>query len=409
MINSIISSIGSIDECKKIAQYRDKDREMILNAHKIVKSFISERKLIIFGGLAIDYALRLKGSSIYNDDDLPDYDCISPKNVDDAYDLGEILYKIGFDNVKVIRAKHVETMRVRIDLITVADISYCPVKYFNQYKYLLYDQLHITHPNIQRMDLHKAFCFPLANAPMEDIFHRWEKDLKRFNLYEEYYPIQFDTQPSYTYKDITYKLPDINFAFHGFAAFALYRSELLKYIDIDTIPNITIQFNKQTCIVNIPVTDITLDLVTDETLTKPYYESLLGLPQSKIIDNVRIYHVNMLSITKIDTKKVVTIQYLLMWLLFQYNFNDNINDRDIYGLFYKYTLQMINMSKNINNNNVKNKINVFNPSLTYIGQEEQYKPYIQDPSLPINYTPSKTDTRHTFDYNNFTISGQLCN
>jgi len=133
MIDSIISSIEGFissneEQLKWIPQDLDKDKDMILSAQRIVKQFIIDRKLVIFGGLAIDYALRLKGSSIYYDRDLPDYDCVSYKNVDDAYDLGEILTGAGFENVKVIRAKHVETMRVRINLITVADIGYIPKK-----------------------------------------------------------------------------------------------------------------------------------------------------------------------------------------------------------------------------------------------------------------------------------------
>lgn len=410
MINSNISSIENYinsneEQLKWIAQDRDKDKDMIINAQKIVKQFIIDRKLVIFGGLAIDYALRLKGSSIYYDQDLPDYDCVSYKNVDDAYDLGEILATAGFENVKVIRAKHVETMRVRVNLITVADIGYIPKKYFDQYKYLKYDQLHILHPDIQRLDLHRAFCFPLNNAPMEDIFHRWEKDLYRFNLYEKYYPLK-ETIIKTASKEYIYDLPPINYAFNGFAAYALYRRELLKHVDIDDILKVDMEFiSKKKMRVVQPVNDSYLYLVTNEIdLPGKKYHPILGIiPKSVRSDNVCIYYTNMLSITKIDNITVVNIQYLLMWLLFNYNFNDIIDDRPIYGLYYIHTLRMISIA---NTTLIKRK-NPFNPSLVFLGEETQYEPILnQNPNLPVNYTPSKIGTRQVFDYSNFPMSGE---
>lgn len=408
MKDSIIYSIDKYvlqneELLKSIIRDRDKDKDMIINAHKIVRQFIINRKLIIFGGLAIDYALRLKGSSIYYDDDLPDYDCRSCRSVDDAYDLGEILNDAGFENVKVIRAKHAETMRVRIDLITVADIGYIPDKYFKQYKYLTYNQLRILHPDIQRLDLHIAFCFPLNNAPMEDIFHRWEKDFNRFNLYEKYYPIK-ENNMSYKIKNYSFDLPDVPlFAFHGFAAFALFRKEVSKYPNIESqlnIPLLYINITGNKCKLDIPVSDHTLHLTTSEeyiTDINRFNNILDILPTHTLSNNVCMYYVNLLSITTIDNFNVVNVQYLLMWLLFHYNFSDNISDRQIYGNFYIYTLQMVD------------KLAIFNPTLSFLGAEKEYKPLLQNNNYPINYTPSKTGTRHQFNYSNFTMSGEKVN
>ena len=68
-----------------IAESLDSDNVMISGALDIVKKFIVDRKLILFGGLAIDYALRLKGDKIYSDTKRPDLDFLSPRNVDDAF------------------------------------------------------------------------------------------------------------------------------------------------------------------------------------------------------------------------------------------------------------------------------------------------------------------------------------
>src|SRR5688500_11632394 len=78
----------------------------LVRAIEIVKKFITDHELIIYGGSAIDYALRLKGDKIYDDKTLavPDLDFYSPTNVEHSYQLADILYAKGFKNVRVIRA-----------------------------------------------------------------------------------------------------------------------------------------------------------------------------------------------------------------------------------------------------------------------------------------------------------------
>ena len=63
--------------------------------------------------MAIDYAMRLKGSKLYDDDVLPDYDCYSPNHHYDAYKIAELLMSSGLKNITVINANHTSTMRVR--------------------------------------------------------------------------------------------------------------------------------------------------------------------------------------------------------------------------------------------------------------------------------------------------------
>ena len=99
------------DQIKTIADVRNIDINMIKRALEIVKEFIISRKLILYGGQSIDYALRLKGSSIYHDSQIPDLDVLSNRNVDDAYDLVDILLKRGFRNVNAVHAIHIHPAR----------------------------------------------------------------------------------------------------------------------------------------------------------------------------------------------------------------------------------------------------------------------------------------------------------
>lgn len=177
------------DALEALAQEYATDGPMIDRALAAVRAFIVERGRIVYGGLAIDFALRLRGERLYPDGKRPDYDFMSPDSVGDAYDLAERLAAAGFPEVNAIRGMHVQTMRVRVDVVVVADIGYAPRAVFDGVPTLVWESVRIVHPDFQRMDQHLAFCFPFNGAPREDVFHRWKKDLARWNLLNAAYPL----------------------------------------------------------------------------------------------------------------------------------------------------------------------------------------------------------------------------
>ena len=74
-------------EYENIIIKNDKFTEDTVIALGLVKKYIMHNKLIIVGGMAIDLSLRLKGSKLYEDDVLPDYDFYSPQHHVDAYPI----------------------------------------------------------------------------------------------------------------------------------------------------------------------------------------------------------------------------------------------------------------------------------------------------------------------------------
>lgn len=193
-------------ELEVVAQRLDADGGTIDRALEVVRSFIAERGLVLYGGLEVDYALRLRGDQIYPDGERPDFDVLSSRSVDDAYDLAEKLHGLGFKHVTAVRALHVQTMRVRVDFVVVADISYAPASILAAIPRLTYPVascalragqspcIEMIHPHWQFMDQHQAFCYPFRNPPLEPVFHRFGKDLTRFNKLASYYP--FDDVPA---------------------------------------------------------------------------------------------------------------------------------------------------------------------------------------------------------------------
>jgi len=162
-------------------------------AYEVVENFIKEKKRVLFGGMAIDMSLRLKGKKLYSDEALPDYDFLTPTNAEDAYEIGFRLYKKGLKNVDVINAIHIYTMKVRVNFTTVADVGYLPADFYEKIPVLEYKGFRFVHPHYQYIDQHIALCNPFVRAPDETVFRRWDKDMIRHDMLYEEYPIEIST------------------------------------------------------------------------------------------------------------------------------------------------------------------------------------------------------------------------
>jgi hypothetical protein len=196
IVGGVIYNERDGDFYENMTYTRNPQYDSIMSALDIVKHFIKVNNLILVGGMAIDWALRLKGDSIYGDDQLPDYDFYSPTHTKHAYEIGELLCKKGYPNISCIPAMHLTTMRVRIDMEAVADISFCPQSVFDNVPTLVYDGIRIVHPHFQMIDQHSSLGLPFENPGREVIFHRWRKDMVRYDKLYKHYPITDTAQLS---------------------------------------------------------------------------------------------------------------------------------------------------------------------------------------------------------------------
>ncbi len=163
-----------------------------VEAVEITKNYIITHKLIVYGGTAIDFALRLKGGNIYSDSTLaiPDLDFYSPNNITDAYAIASELYEAGFEEVRAFPGVHITTQKVDIvDGHIVADVSFCPKNVFDILPTLEYLGMRIVHPWYQLIDMHSALSFLYDEPPREVVFHRIAKDIKRAGAVLKYYPV----------------------------------------------------------------------------------------------------------------------------------------------------------------------------------------------------------------------------
>lgn len=163
----------------------------ILKALKIVKRFLLREKRILVGGMAIDYALKLKNhKGIYSDEALPDYDIISDTHYQDVYSVAEWLSRLGFKGISVINALHPTTMKVRINFTTILDCTYVPKNIIDHIPTLWYKGIQIVHPHYQFIDQHRSLSYIYENAPFETVMIRPEKDMVRYDLLYSFYPLK---------------------------------------------------------------------------------------------------------------------------------------------------------------------------------------------------------------------------
>jgi hypothetical protein len=378
-----------------IAQMRDADGSMLDRALEVVQKFIVERGLILFGGQAIDCALRTKGAQIYPDAQRPDFDFFSPRSVDDAYDLAERLAGMGFVGVGAVRAIHVQTMKVRVDSRWVADVGHIPLEVFDSVPTFDYRGMRAVHPDFQRMDMHLAFCFPFNAPPREDVFHRWRKDLRRINLYEKYFPLvpredprggllaaRRDAPPQETVRlrarvatpivlaDAALAaqplLPALSAALHGFAAYAILRGAL-DDLSIDS-PRIRISFpDAATVELELPA-DVArasetivfasprpADIIGDGSADLKWYDPYIDVyPESVRSGAITVLSTEgrllAASYTRVRVgdagepngeARVVTPQYLLLWFLFEAHRAATTAHRTLYRTYYAHTLTIL--------------------------------------------------------------------
>jgi hypothetical protein len=387
-----------------------------VEAISIVKQFIRDNKLIIYGGTAIDFALRLCGDKIYSDATLqvPDLDFFSPDNVEHAYKLADLIYKL-YKEVRAINALHTTTMKVDlIDNHYIADISYVPIELFNKLPFLEYENMRVIHPNYQRLDIHLSLSFPYVNAPREAFFERWAKDIKRFNLLDKYYPI-VAKEPKNPTVEVILPAAIKQYVFSGFAAYYI-----LKYI-IEKNDNFSINADcikykvpkLEDCIVASVVhlnPEKILQEFTNVTGYNSYFNLLLERYEVTINEQkMTIYSTKnkLISINSIKiqeyTLRIVNIQFLLQQFLAMYFIS--LNEE-----YLSYYVDLINMINKTNNDLLKPSVIVYgNENISTSAEIALNRVYndIDNVDLfetPYNYYPinnAKTSRPHPiFNMNN---------
>lgn len=187
---------------KRIEKIREKLDDIILKAQKrnvrfsvpelderikirsIITDFIRDKKRLIYGGTAIEYWLKKKNISVY-DEDLPgDVEFYSPTPLEDMYKICNKLKKAGYKNVVGRQALHHDTFTIFVEYIDFCDMTYMnPYMMKHNIPHYTDKGLSYVNPEFLLNDMYRVFANPLHDYPF-----RLKKVFERFvSLKENYF------------------------------------------------------------------------------------------------------------------------------------------------------------------------------------------------------------------------------
>ena len=151
-----------------------------------LERFLREKKLVCYGGTAINAILPEKYRFYNNDIEVPDYDFYSPNAMEDSKELADIFFNMGYNEVESKSGSHPGTFKVFVNFTPIADITHMEVSLFN----VLAAKSYIKHgiryapTNFLRMAMYLELSRPEGDVS------RWEKVLKRLTLLNKVYPMK---------------------------------------------------------------------------------------------------------------------------------------------------------------------------------------------------------------------------
>jgi hypothetical protein len=182
--------IELIQNAIKIAEIK-KNRNLtkspvIKNIFKILEDFLKEKKLVCYGGTAINNILPTSDQFYNKDIELPDYDFFSPNSLETAKELANLYYIKGFDEVEAKAGVHFGTYKVYVNFIPIADITQLDYEIFKklQEKAISRHGILYAPPNYLRMAAYLELSRPEGDVS------RWEKVWKRLVLLNKNYPLK---------------------------------------------------------------------------------------------------------------------------------------------------------------------------------------------------------------------------
>lgn len=162
---------------------RDPEIKKLIN---IVEEFIRKKKLICYGGTAINNLLPEQDKFYNLEVELPDYDVYSSNGMRDAIELADLYHKKGYTEIEAKSGMHEGTYKVFVNFIPIADITTLEKELFHSIseEAIMVAGLKYTPINYLRMSMYKELSRP------EGDISRWEKVMKRLSLLNKNYPLK---------------------------------------------------------------------------------------------------------------------------------------------------------------------------------------------------------------------------
>ena len=176
-------AVDVVENRKGVEVMRDPEVKKIIS---IVEKFIADKKLVCYGGTAINNILP-EDAQFYNKDiELPDYDFYSDNALDHAKELADIYYKAGYEDVEAKSGVHHGTYKVFVNFTGIADITQMEPDLFKAISKdaIIKNGIRYAPPDFLRMAMYLELSRPDGDVS------RWEKVQKRLTLLNTHYPLK---------------------------------------------------------------------------------------------------------------------------------------------------------------------------------------------------------------------------
>ena len=156
----------------------------ITNIIKILEDFLRRKKVVCYGGTAINNILPASSQFYDKDIEIPDYDFYSPIAIKHATELADKYANLGYSDVEVRSGMHVGTYKVFVNFIPIADITQMDPKIFKVLiaKAIRKEGIYYSPPDYLRLHMYNELSRPDGDVT------RWEKVYKRLVLLNKHYP-----------------------------------------------------------------------------------------------------------------------------------------------------------------------------------------------------------------------------
>jgi hypothetical protein len=187
----------AVDETDILQKQKIANSDDVKRMIQILEDFLIKKKLICYGGTAINNILPKYAQFYDRDVEVPDYDFFSMNALEDAKELTDIFYAEGYSETEAKSGVHKGTYKVFVNYIPMADITQLHPQIYKslQKETISVAGIKYCPPNYLRMSM-----FLELSRPAGDV-SRWEKVLKRLTLLNKYHPLK----PQFNCGDIDFQ------------------------------------------------------------------------------------------------------------------------------------------------------------------------------------------------------------
>jgi hypothetical protein len=426
---------NAIDKTEQLVGFEMANNSEVKKIIGILEEFLRKKKLVCYGGTAINNILP-KEDQFYNTDiEIPDYDFYSNNALEDAKQLADIYFKNGYIEIEAKAGVHLGTYKVFVNFLPIADITQMHKSIFKtlQKDSIKIKGIHYAPPNFLRMNMYLELSRPRGDVS------RWEKVYERLSLLNKHYPllvnnekcgrIDFeriksdkDDYDERLYLDVRDILIDIGAVFFGGYAVSLYS----KYdANPDKQPHQLADFDVLMDNIDKAAEDVKTQLKYKSEYSKEYKhikiikhegvheiipESIEIIVNNKSVVNIystlACHNYNTITIHK-QKIKIATL-YTIMNLYFAFIYtNEKRHNKDKLLCMAKYLFDIEKKHK-LENDGILNKFNVdcVGEQLTLADiraeKAEKYNELTRDTldyeKWFLKYMPGKNKTTHSKNY-----------